>query len=84
MTPKSEAGITFAGQHRLPKLPVPELDSTCEKYLRSLHPLQTAKEHRDTKIAVKEFLHTDGLDLQERLHQYAKGRSNYIEQFCES
>jgi len=80
----SRPGITFAAQDRLPQLPIPDLESTCKKYLDSLRPLQSPKEHRDTQVAVKEFLRSDGPELQEKLRKYASGRSNYIEQFCRS
>ncbi|KIV99044.1 hypothetical protein, variant 1 [Verruconis gallopava] len=77
----SKAGITFASQDKLPRLPIPELESSLKKYLNALRPLQSAKEHRETEAAVKEFLRTDGPKLQEKLKEYAKGRPNYIEQF---
>jgi carnitine O-acetyltransferase len=80
----SKPGITFAAQDRLPTLPIPELDSSLKKYLNALRPLQSAKEFRDTEIAVKEFQRSDGVKLQEKLKEYAKGKANYIEQFCES
>ena len=76
-------GITFAAQDKLEKLPIPDLDATCRRYLLSLDPLQTAREHHDSERAVDEFLRTDGPGLQEKLKQYATGRSSYIEQFCE-
>lgn len=78
----SRPGITYAAQDILPQLPIPDLESTCKKYLASLRPLQSPKEHRDTQVAVKEFLKSDGPELQEKLKKYANGRSNYIEQFC--
>lgn len=81
-TPK-EGGITFAGQDSLPKLPIPELESTCNKYLAALKPLQNPREHADTKAAVQEFLKGEGPYLQETLRNYAAGKSSYIEQFCE-
>lgn len=77
----SKPGITFAAQDRLPKLPIPGLDASLKKYLSALVPLQSAKEHRDSEAAVKEFLRSDGAKLQEKLLEYAKGRANYIEQF---
>jgi carnitine O-acetyltransferase len=80
---KSKPGITFAAQDKLPKLPIPDLDSTCKKYLASLDPLQTAREHHDSERAIEEFLKTDGPVLQEKLKQYAEGKTSYIEQFCE-
>ena len=85
-SPKSSGknqGVTYAFQEQLPKLPVPELESTCQKYLESLRPLQTPKEHQDSKVAVKEFLKYEGPKLQEKLQKYAQGKANYIEQFCE-
>lgn len=79
-----KSGITFASQDKLPKLPIPELESSCQKYLESLKPLQSPKEQHDSELAVKEFLKRDGLELQEKLKKYASSKSNYIEQFCKS
>ena len=73
---------TFVNQDKLPKLPIPDLESTCEKYLASLKPLQSHREHRDTTIAVQQFLKADGPELNERLKKYATGKTSYIEQFC--
>ena len=80
---QSKPGITFAAQDKLPKLPIPDLDATCKKYLKSLDPLQTAREHHDSERAVEEFIRTDGPLLQDKLRSYATGKSSYIEQFCE-
>ncbi|KAI5841807.1 Choline/Carnitine o-acyltransferase-domain-containing protein [Morchella snyderi] len=79
--PPPTAGSTFAYQDGLPKLPIPELADTCRKYLDAVRPLQTDREHRETKAAVREFLKTDGPELHERLKKYANGKSSYIEQF---
>lgn len=79
--PQSKPGITFAAQDKLPKLPIPDLESTCKKYVASLDPLQTAREHHNTEAAIQEFLRSDGPQLQEKLKDYAKDKSNYIEQF---
>jgi carnitine O-acetyltransferase len=80
--PKNKQGITFAAQDKLPKLPIPELESTLSKYLASLKPLQTTREHAETQQAVEEFLKSEGPELQERLKKYANGKTSYIEQFC--
>lgn len=80
--PESKPGITFAHQDKLPKLPIPELDSSIQKYVAALKPLQSPKEHNDTTISVQEFLKSEGPVLQEKLKKYASGRANYIEQFC--
>lgn len=78
---KKEGGITFAGQDKLPKLPIPELELTCQRYLEALRPLQTPREHAESEHAVREFLRSDGPELQEKLKKYAQGKTSYIEQF---
>lgn len=80
---KSYPGVTFAHQDKLPKLPIPDLAESCNRYLQALKPLQTPREHSDTKHAVQEFLYKDGPELQEKLKKYAEERTSYIEQFCE-
>jgi carnitine O-acetyltransferase len=80
--PDSRPGITFAHQDNLPKLPIPDLDSSLHKYVAALKPLQSPKEHNDTTLSVQEFLRSDGPVLQEKLKKYAAGKANYIEQFC--
>ncbi|KAL4754916.1 hypothetical protein BDW72DRAFT_200326 [Aspergillus terricola var. indicus] len=76
-----KGGITFAHQDSLPKLPIPDLESTCKKYLDALSPLQTPKEQEETRAAVREFLKGEGPGLQERLQKYATSQTSYIEQF---
>ncbi|PKX94135.1 choline/carnitine O-acyltransferase [Aspergillus novofumigatus IBT 16806] len=73
--------LTFANQDSLPKLPIPDLESTCKKYLEALSALQTPREQEETKAAVQEFLKTDGPILQEKLKNYASSKTSYIEQF---
>ena len=75
-------GVTFANQDRLPNLPIPELKSTCDRYLAALKPLQSPQEHQDTSRAVEDFFKGEGPELNERLRKYATGRTSYIEQFC--
>lgn len=79
---KSNGGITFSSQDKLPKLPIPELEASCKRYLEALKPLQSAREHAETQHAVNEFLKSDGPELQEKLKTYAQGKTSYIEQFC--
>ncbi|EOO03618.1 putative carnitine acetyl transferase protein [Phaeoacremonium minimum UCRPA7] len=78
---KPHEGITFASQDKLPKLPIPDLASSCNKYLAALKPLQSPREQSDTRRAVQEFLRHEGPELQEKLKKYAEGRTSYIEQF---
>jgi len=79
---KSKGGVTFAHQDKLPTLPIPELASTCEKYITALKPLQSSREHAETTRAVQEFLRNEGPELNDKLKKYAEGKSSYIEQFC--
>ncbi|KAF8475645.1 carnitine acetyl transferase [Kalaharituber pfeilii] len=78
---KQSTGITYAHQSSLQRLPIPELDDTCRKYLDAVRPLQTPREHEEAVAAVKDFLKTDGPELQERLKRYAASKASYIEQF---
>jgi carnitine O-acetyltransferase len=78
---KKPAGITFASQDSLPKLPIPDLKSTAQKYLEALKPLQSPREHSETRQAVEDFLRGDGPNLQEKLENYAESKTSYIEQF---
>jgi carnitine O-acetyltransferase len=82
--PDGKPGITYASQDKLQKLPIPELESTCEKYKDALKPLQNSREQADTAAAVADFLKSDGPELQSRLKKYATGKTSYIEQFCTS
>lgn len=79
---ESKPGITFAAQDKLPKLPIPDLESTCKKYLASLYPLQNGREHNDSERAVQDFMRSEGPELQAKLKAYSEGKSSYIEQFC--
>ena len=79
--PNIRPGITYAAQDKLPKLPIPELSSTLKKYLEALAPLQSSREHDETKAAAREFEGAEGKQLQEKLKKYATGKSSYIEQF---
>jgi carnitine O-acetyltransferase len=78
----SKQGVTFTNQDSLPKLPIPDLESTCRKYIESLVPLQTPREHEETKASVYDFLKSEGPELQEKLKKYASYKTSYIEQFC--
>ncbi|KAG0169405.1 hypothetical protein DFQ28_003955 [Apophysomyces sp. BC1034] len=74
-------GETFKFQEKLPKLPIPDLRDTTERYLAALRPLQSEKEHETTKAAVREFLAKEGPELQHKLQSYATDKSSYIEEF---
>ncbi|KAK1639684.1 choline/Carnitine O-acyltransferase [Colletotrichum phormii] len=76
-----EGGVTFAAQEKLKHLPIPELETTAQKYLTALKPLQSAREHSETKQALQDFLKHDGPALQDKLKTYAQDKTSYIEQF---
>lgn len=80
--PASKPGILYAAQEKLPKLPIPDLEATCKKYIDALDPLQTQREHNETAAAVRDFLRSEGPELQDKLKKYSTGKSSYIEQFC--
>ena len=53
----------------LPQLPVPTLEETGRKYLKSVHPLLSAEEYKNTEKAVEAFIKPggEGEPLQKRL-----------------
>ena len=77
-----EKRITFAHEESLPSLPVPKLQATCEKYLRSLMPLLTTEEYARSEAAVLKFL-SDGTG--DKLHglllEHASTTRNWLEAF---
>lgn len=79
----SNSGVTFAGQHRLAKLPLPSLESSCERYLEALEPLQPTEKQNDSAAAVKNFIDGEGPILQAQLQEYDSTHANYMEHFCE-
>lgn len=56
-------------QASLPRLPVPTLEETAQRYLRSLHPILPAADYQASKIAVENFVKPGGAGskLQEKL-----------------
>ncbi|KAI5466542.1 acyltransferase ChoActase/COT/CPT [Mariannaea sp. PMI_226] len=62
-------GPTLRFQDSLPRLPVPTLEETAKRYLKSLHPLLTSTEYEASKKAVEEFIRPGGIGskLQDKL-----------------
>ncbi|KAF9113171.1 hypothetical protein BGX27_002076 [Mortierella sp. AM989] len=60
---------TLSLQHTLKKLPVPSLEETLTKYLRTIEPLATPEELERSKALAKDFVKPGGLGqtLQQRL-----------------
>lgn len=62
-------GMMLRFEDSLPRLPVPTLEETAKRYLKSVHPLLTKDEYQVTEAAVGDFLKEGGMGrtLQERL-----------------
>jgi carnitine O-acetyltransferase len=62
-------GAMLRFEDSLPRLPVPSLDETAKRYLKSLHPLLTRSELDYSKRAVADFIRPGGQgeELQKRL-----------------
>lgn len=79
--------ITYAGQSKLPRLPIPSLEETLEKFPKIVAPLQDERQQLETLRSVQEFLDGDGPILQKALKEYeAKGfeagvLGSYVEEF---
>jgi carnitine O-acetyltransferase len=58
-------------QRSLPRLPVPQLASTMEKFLAAAKPLQSPQEHQRTVLAVDKFVRHDGERLNKSLTEAA-------------
>ncbi|CAL1275003.1 unnamed protein product [Larinioides sclopetarius] len=54
-------------QDSLPRLPVPELDKTCEKYITALQPFINSEQLKKTQQIVDAFKKGEGLQLQKEL-----------------
>eukprot|EP01007_Sphenomonas_quadrangularis_P000046 NODE_101_length_2156_cov_130.728999_g74_i0.p1 GENE.NODE_101_length_2156_cov_130.728999_g74_i0~~NODE_101_length_2156_cov_130.728999_g74_i0.p1 ORF type:complete len:624 (+),score=171.87 NODE_101_length_2156_cov_130.728999_g74_i0:73-1944(+) len=79
----SRLGSTFAHQDKLPPLPVPELNETCDKYIKWVAPILSADEHARTSQLVKEFASPSGVGpkLHAALLEWAKDKRNWLEPF---
>jgi carnitine O-acetyltransferase len=86
-TPSAKGGITYAQQEALPRLPIPDLTRTLERFQARLAALQTAAQRQETARVVQAFLHGDGPRLHQALTEYeAEGRAtgvlgSYVEEF---
>ena len=54
---------TMHFQRSLPRLPIPKLEKTVERYLKAQEPLQTKEEHTKTAGLARKFLEKDGKGL---------------------
>jgi hypothetical protein len=70
--------LATEAQAALPKLPIPELEDTCRRYLAALKELQDEHEHEETKRAVEEFLNGDGPRIQAKLKEWAQTQDRQV------
>ncbi|CAG2188969.1 NDUFS4 [Mytilus edulis] len=77
MKPTKVIGRMFAQQESLPKLPVPALDATLQKYLRTVRPLVSDEDFEQTKKYVEEFRKDSGPKLQKFLEERATKEVNW-------
>ncbi|XP_066569268.1 carnitine O-acetyltransferase isoform X1 [Amia ocellicauda] len=73
-------GRYLVHQEGLPKLPVPPLRQTLERYLRALQPIVSAEELAHTQQLVEEFQSSGGVGdrLQKGLERRAKKTENWL------
>ena len=76
-----DRATTYVHQEKLPKLPIPDLDSTLEMFVRFTEPLLSAEEQAETKKATEKFKAGDGPKLQEALREYSENKASYVEEF---
>ncbi|KAI9138798.1 acyltransferase ChoActase/COT/CPT [Paraphysoderma sedebokerense] len=69
---------TFANQDKLPRLPIPSLEETAQKYLQTLRPVLSPAEYEKSAALVSEFIKPNGLGpvLQSRLIAHDKAQPN--------
>ncbi|KAI8807973.1 acyltransferase ChoActase/COT/CPT [Cladochytrium replicatum] len=74
LTPKSPNKPLYKYQQSLPKLPVPTLQETIPKYLKSVKAVVSPAEFEKTQAVAREFLTAGGVGetLQKRLEERAK------------
>ncbi|KAI0235638.1 Choline O-acetyltransferase [Lamellibrachia satsuma] len=75
--------LSKSSRRPLPKLPIPNLSDTLNKYLRCIQPIVTAAQYETTRHLVAEFGRPggEGEYLQEKLQQHADTVDNWVSQF---
>ena len=78
---KGQVGLMLSEQENLPRLPINDLESAIEDFLRASEPLLSPEQFAQTKAQAEEFLKEDGPRLHELLVGYDKedGRNSYLE-----
>ncbi|XP_065885479.1 carnitine O-acetyltransferase-like isoform X2 [Dysidea avara] len=78
--PQGPKGDMLKHQSSLPKLPVPPLQQTLQKYLKAMRPLVNDSEYQKTLMVVEEFGKPNGVGekLQRKLEERAKSHDNWL------
>ncbi|ODV66270.1 acyltransferase ChoActase/COT/CPT [Hyphopichia burtonii NRRL Y-1933] len=73
-------GDLYKYQSKLPKLPVPTLQETSEKYLKTIEPYLSQEQLKKSKSLVADFVKSGGVGevLQNRLIEFAKDKDNWL------
>lgn len=67
---------TMCFQKSLPRLPIPKLEKTCERYLQALEPLVSAEELEKTRALVNDFKNKEGAELDQLLRKKNKANKH--------
>lgn len=78
LSSSSVKGDLFRYQGQLPKLPVPTLEETSTRYLKSIQPLLSSEQFQNLSKAVADFVAGPGKQLQSRLVDFAKDKDNWL------
>ena len=80
--PDLPSTVTFAGQSKLPKLPVPNLTDTLRRLKESLKPIAWSNaEFKAVEKKIDEFGSGKGAELQERLLKHNNQIDHWLEQW---
>ena len=81
--PQGPKGDMLKYQSSLPKLPVPPLHQSLQKYLKAVQPLVNDEEFENTSKAIQEFGKENGVgkELQKVLEERAKAHDNWVTYF---
>ncbi|KAI3405314.1 CAT2 [Candida oxycetoniae] len=79
----SAKGETYKFQSQLPKLPVPNLEETASKYIKTIEPFLNEQQLAESKAKVETFTKPGGFGevLQKRLNEFAKTKDNWLAEF---
>ncbi|KAK3788215.1 hypothetical protein RRG08_041220 [Elysia crispata] len=77
-------GRTFSAQYNLPRLPVPALEQTLNRYLDTCRPLLDDEQFKATSEIVQKFKEKEGPELQKLLEKRATKHTNWLSDWWKS